>query len=84
MDANKRAATESSRNDDSARRKGQISTVKDHWRPIIVAMIIVAAAHSFDFALTTTMPTCLTATKGYDELHGALQTIPILIIARRS
>lgn len=49
-----------------------------------MAMIIVAAANSFDFALTTTMPTCLTATKGYDELHGALLTIPILIIARRS
>jgi MHS family proline/betaine transporter-like MFS transporter len=83
MGANKRAATKSSRNDKSARQKGPISTVREHWRPIIVAKIIVAASNSLGYALTTTMPTYLTATKEYDELYGTLLTIPILSIMVR-
>lgn len=42
-------------------------------------MILVAAANIVGYALTSYMPTYLTATKGYDELHGTLLTIPILV-----
>lgn len=80
LDAKELAAKESSRNNESARNNGPVSIFKEHWRAIIVAMILVAAANSLGYALTTYMPTYLTATKGYDELHGTLLTIPILII----
>ena len=80
LDANKLADAESSGNDDSARSTGPVAIFKEHWREIIVAMILVAAANTLGYALTTYMPTYLTATKGYDELQGTLLTIPILLI----
>ncbi len=54
--------------------------VKAYWRPIIVAMIVVAAANTAGYALTSYMPTYLTQSKGYDEVHGTLLTIPVLVI----
>ena len=47
---------------------------------IIVAMILVAAANTAGYALTSYMPTYLTETKGYDAVHGTLLTIPVLVI----
>jgi MFS transporter, MHS family, proline/betaine transporter len=58
---------------------GPLSIVKAHWRPILLAMVLVAAANTVGYALTSYMPTYLTDTKGYDELHGTLLTIPILV-----
>ncbi|MBC7442321.1 MAG: MFS transporter [Ramlibacter sp.] len=80
MDAKELAATDPSYTDESTASNGPVSTFKAHWRGIIVAMILVAAANSLGYALTSYMPTYLTATKGYDELHGTLLTIPILVI----
>ena len=54
--------------------------VKAYWRSLIVAMILVAAANTAGYALTSYMPTYLTESKGYDELHGTLLTIPVLVI----
>lgn len=54
--------------------------MKAYWRQIILAMILVAAANTVGYALTTYMPTYLTQSKGYDELHGTILTIPILLI----
>ncbi|TFC05987.1 MFS transporter [Cryobacterium mannosilyticum] len=80
LDAKELAATDPSFTDESSTSNGPVSTFKAHWRGIIVAMILVAAANSLGYALTSYMPTYLTATKGYDELHGTLLTIPILVI----
>lgn len=65
---------------DAPSANGPLSIFKSHWRGIIVAMILVAAANTLGYALTSYMPTYLTSTKGYDELHGTLLTIPILVI----
>jgi MHS family proline/betaine transporter-like MFS transporter len=80
LDAKELAATDPSSPDESASSNGPLKTFKAHWRGIIVAMILVAAANSLGYALTSYMPTYLTSTKGYDELHGTLLTIPILVI----
>jgi MHS family proline/betaine transporter-like MFS transporter len=80
VDAKETAAADPSFTDESAEANGPLSIFKAHWRGIIVAMMLVAAANSLGYALTSYMPTYLTATKGYDELHGTLLTIPILVI----
>ncbi|WP_045732075.1 MFS transporter [Pseudarthrobacter chlorophenolicus] len=65
---------------DTAAAKGPVGIVKAYWRPILVAMIVVAAANTAGYALTSYMPTYLTDSKGYDEVHGTLLTIPVLVI----
>lgn len=65
---------------DTAASKGPVGIVKAYWRSIIVAMVLVAAANTAGYALTSYMPTYLTESKGYDELHGTLLTIPVLVI----
>lgn len=65
---------------DDAGPKGPLGIFRAYWRMILVAMILVAAANTVGYALTSYMPTYLTSTKGYDELHGTLLTIPILVI----
>ncbi|TLM82891.1 MFS transporter [Pseudarthrobacter sp. NamE2] len=65
---------------DEAATKGPVGIVKAYWRSIIVAMILVAAANTAGYALTSYMPTYLTESKGYDEVHGTLLTIPVLVV----
>ncbi|MFD5278506.1 MFS transporter [Pseudarthrobacter sp. NPDC058362] len=60
--------------------KGPVGIVKAYWRSIIVAMILVAAANTAGYALTSYMPTYLTESKGYDPVHGTLLTIPVLVV----
>ncbi|MBG6213699.1 MAG: MFS transporter [Cryobacterium sp.] len=60
--------------------KSPIAVFKAHWRNIVIAMILVAAANTVGYALTSYMPTYLTENKGYDELHGTALTIPILVV----
>ncbi|GAB5079329.1 MFS transporter [Arthrobacter sp. AD-310] len=64
---------------DAAAAKGPVGIVKAYWRSLIVAMILVAAANTAGYALTSYMPTYLTESKGYDEVHGTLLTIPVLV-----
>jgi len=60
--------------------KSPVGIVKAYWRSLIVAMILVAAANTAGYALTSYMPTYLTESKGYDPVHGTLLTIPVLVI----
>lgn len=60
--------------------KGPFGIVKAYWRSLLVAMILVAAANTAGYALTSYMPTYLTESKGYDPVHGTLLTIPVLVI----
>ena len=60
--------------------KGPVSILRLYWRGIVVAMVLVAAANTVGYALTSYMPTYLTNSMGYDELHGTLLTIPILVV----
>ncbi|WP_354156189.1 MULTISPECIES: MFS transporter [unclassified Arthrobacter] len=60
--------------------KSPVGIVKAYWRSLIVAMVLVAAANTAGYALTSYMPTYLTESKGYDPVHGTLLTIPVLVI----
>ncbi|GAB4097979.1 MFS transporter [Sinomonas halotolerans] len=66
--------------DDEAVAKGPLGIVRAYWRQILVAMVLVAAANTVGYALTSYMPTYLTVSKGYDEIHGTLLTIPVLVV----
>lgn len=59
---------------------GPVGIFKAYWRRIVLAMILVAAANTVGYALTSYMPTYLTSNKGYDEIHGTLLTIPVLVV----
>jgi MHS family proline/betaine transporter-like MFS transporter len=79
LDAQENLAKDATAGDPAAS-KGPVAIVKAYWRSIIVAMILVAAANTAGYALTSYMPTYLTESKGYDEVHGTLLTIPVLVI----
>ncbi|MGN6405896.1 MFS transporter [Sinomonas sp.] len=79
LDAQQNSTQELAANDEAAP-KGPLAILKLYWRPILVAMVLVAAANTVGYALTSYMPTYLTASKGYDEVHGTLLTIPVLVV----
>lgn len=79
LDAQEELAKDATASDVTAS-KGPVGIVKAYWRSLIVAMILVAAANTAGYALTSYMPTYLTESKGYDPVHGTLLTIPVLVI----
>ncbi|HEY8721912.1 MFS transporter [Pengzhenrongella sp.] len=60
--------------------KTPVGIFKAYWRGILASMICVAAANTVAYTLTSYMPTYLTTNRGYDEVHGTLLTIPILVV----
>ena len=59
--------------------KGVIELVKAYWRELITGFVLVSAANTAGYALTSYMPTYLTETLKYDPVHGNLLTLPILV-----
>ncbi|MGW9405244.1 MFS transporter [Arthrobacter sp. NPDC055585] len=66
--------------DKDAVAQGTFGIFRTYWRPIVLAMVLVAAANTVGYALTSYMPSYLTDSKGYDPVHGTLLTIPVLVI----
>ena len=54
--------------------------VRTYWRELTTAVVLVAGANTVGYALTSYMPTYLTTTLGYDEVHGPLLTLPVLVL----
>ncbi|MFD1212308.1 MFS transporter [Arthrobacter sp. GCM10027362] len=54
--------------------------IAGYWRPIVLAMLLVAAGNTVGYALTSYMPTYLQETMGYDAFQGTLLTIPVLVL----
>ena len=54
--------------------------VRTYWRELATAIVLVAGANTVGYALTSYMPTYLTTTLGYDEVHGPLLTLPVLVL----
>ncbi|MDQ0260586.1 MFS transporter [Sinomonas atrocyanea] len=79
LDAQENMSRELASHDEVAT-KGPLQIVRSYWRQIVVAMVLVAAANTVGYALTSYMPTYLTESKGYDELHGTILTIPVLVV----
>lgn len=73
-----------SRNEDAIDPKmtetGTKGVLKHYWREVIVAMVLVAAANTAGYALTSYMPTYLTENLGYDVLKGTAITVPVLVV----
>lgn len=59
--------------------KGVIELVKAYWRELLTGFVLVSAANTAGYALTSYMPTYLTETLKYDPVHGNLLTLPILV-----
>ena len=60
--------------------KGIAGLVRSYWREILTAFVLVAAANTLGYAVTSYMPTYLTTTLGYDTVHGNLLTLPVLVL----
>ncbi|WP_336660428.1 MFS transporter [Leucobacter sp. USHLN153] len=60
--------------------KGVFALIRAYWRELLTAFVLVAAANTVSYALTSYMPTYLTQTLGYDETHGTLLTLPVLVL----
>ncbi|MHA7305731.1 MFS transporter [Arthrobacter sp. TMN-49] len=79
LDANEENSKSAEASDEDSS-SGPVRLVKVYWRQVVLAMVLVAAANTVGYALTSYMPTYLTDAKGYDPVHGTLLTIPILVI----
>lgn len=79
LDANEEASKSAAASDEDSS-NGPVHLVKVYWRQVLLAMILVAAANTVGYALTSYMPTYLTDSMGYDPVHGTLLTIPILVV----
>lgn len=60
--------------------KGVIALVRAYWRELLTAFVLVSAANTAGYALTSYMPTYLTETLNYDPVHGNLLTLPVLVV----
>ncbi|MFB9163908.1 MFS transporter [Arthrobacter psychrochitiniphilus] len=78
LDANEANSKSAAAADEDAS-GGPVRLVKVYWRQIVLAMVLVAAANTAGYALTSYMPTYLSDSMGYDPVHGTILTIPILV-----
>ncbi|WIE60588.1 MFS transporter [Curtobacterium sp. MCLR17_032] len=73
------ASTEA-RADAEGRPATVFAMVRQYWRPIVIAVMLVAASNTVGYALTSYMPTYLTDSLGYSAIDGTLLTIPVLVL----
>ncbi len=66
--------------DDPLARHGIAGIVRHHWRPILIAIALVAATNSAGYALTSYMPTYLETEVGVSNLMAAVATVPVLVL----
>lgn len=66
--------------DDPYARLGLFGVVRHHWRPLLIAMAIAAAANTAGYALTSYMPVYLETQIGMHSASAAMITVPVLII----
>ncbi|MFC8303426.1 MFS transporter [Specibacter sp. NPDC057265] len=79
LDANEEKSKSAAAADEDTS-SGPVHLVKVYWRQVLLAMILVAAANTAGYALTSYMPTYLTDSMGYSTLDGTILTIPVLVI----
>ena len=65
---------------EAAPKTGLLAILRTQWKPLLIAIVLVATANTVGYALTSYMPTYLTDTLGYDATHGTLLTIPVLVV----
>ena len=55
-------------------------TLVDNWRPLVLCIVLVATYNIAHYGLLSYMPTYLTNTLGYDESHGLILMIIVMIV----
>ncbi|EOM76428.1 MFS transporter [Rhodococcus rhodnii] len=73
------AAEDASRAAESAG-AGIKRTLVDHWRPLVLCILLVAAYNIAHYGLLSYMPTYLNSTLGYDESHGLILMIVVMLV----
>lgn len=71
--------TKAAQADDDSVSHGPLGIFRRYWRGILIAMLLVAAANTVGYALTSYMPSYLTSVLEYDPLQGTVLTIPVLV-----
>ncbi|SLM95804.1 MFS transporter [Brachybacterium nesterenkovii] len=70
--------------DDPLQATGLRSVLRHYRKELLVAIVIVAAANSVGYALTSYMPTFLGTQLGLDKMQSALLTIPAMVLVALS
>lgn len=78
--AQQEAAARGEEAETGARPKGLGEMFRTYWKEFLIGIVLVAAANTASYTITTYMPTYLTSTLGYDAMHGNLLTLPILVL----
>ncbi|RVW05519.1 MFS transporter [Rhodococcus xishaensis] len=55
-------------------------TLVTNWRPLVLCIVLVAAYDITDYGLLTYMPTYLSSTLGYDESHGLVLMVVVMVL----
>lgn len=55
-------------------------SLAENWRPILLVVVLVAAANSAGYAFTSYLPTYLSSVLGHDAVEGNLFSLPLLIL----
>ncbi|WP_293951731.1 MFS transporter [uncultured Corynebacterium sp.] len=66
--------------DDPYSRLSLSGIVRHHWRPLLVAIAIAAAANTAGYALTSYMPVYLETQIGMHSASAAMVTVPVLVV----
>ena len=66
--------------EDPYSRLGLLGVVRHHWRPLLIAIAIAAAANTAGYALTSYMPVYLETHIGMHSASAAMVTVPVLIV----
>lgn len=52
----------------------------ENWRPMLIVIVLVAAANSAGYAFTSYMPTYLSTVLGHDAVQSNLFSLPLLLL----
>ena len=66
--------------EDPYSRLSLLGVVRHHWRPLLIAIAIAAAANTAGYALTSYMPVYLETHIGMHSASAAMVTVPVLIV----
>ncbi|WP_430591686.1 MFS transporter [Humidisolicoccus flavus] len=66
--------------DDPLARQGLRGIVRLYWRPLLIAVALVAATNTVSYALTSYMPAYLETEVGVSNVMAAVATVPVLIL----
>lgn len=64
----------------AALRVNPIRVLVANWKPMLLVILLVAAANSAGYAFTSYMPTYLSTVLGHDAIQGNLFSLPLMVL----